>query len=238
MTNWEIFFARSPRSSGIYTLVSLCTGKKYIGSSCNINTRIRSHYRHLVAGRHHNRHMQRHVSKYGIEDIVVFVHEIVKDKAFLIEREQYWIDHIKPEFNAVLQAEKTTLGIKFEDTSKFKSAALARWKNPVALANIMRGRKEAGARKIGKKCPWVKGFKHTQESKAELSTSLAGKKKSPFHCMALSLAHLGVKMPARTAEHQEKLNAAHKGAKRSPESIAKMRASRLAYLERTKNVIS
>jgi len=86
-------------SSGVYQIQSKSNGKRYIGSSINIKRRIKyGHLRELKNGEHWNKYLLKHIHKYGIEDLTFSVLECCS-KEKLIEREQYWIDIIKPEFN-------------------------------------------------------------------------------------------------------------------------------------------
>lgn len=57
-------------TSGIYTITSHKTSKVYVGSSVRTAHRWRVHQRDLRKGVHTNLHLQRHVDKYGLEDLV------------------------------------------------------------------------------------------------------------------------------------------------------------------------
>src|SRR5260370_36049823 len=85
-------------SSGIYRIVCVRTGKFYIGSSTNLPTRRYNHFRVLQRNKHHNRHMQRAWNKYGKDAFVFEVLELALIP-FLLERQQYWLDTLKPGFN-------------------------------------------------------------------------------------------------------------------------------------------
>lgn len=83
---------------GIYKITNLISGKIYIGSSTNIRSRIAHHYSDLKKQRHHNLHLQNSYNKYGR---IAFISEVLEDCTLsnLIEREQYYIDSLKPEYN-------------------------------------------------------------------------------------------------------------------------------------------
>lgn len=53
---------------GIYQIVNLINGHKYIGSSKNLKNRYTSHSSALIANRHENSHLQRAFNKYGINN--------------------------------------------------------------------------------------------------------------------------------------------------------------------------
>lgn len=51
--------------AGIYVITNLINGKKYVGQSVDVPTRIIQHRYHLNAGIHYNDHLQRAWNKYG-----------------------------------------------------------------------------------------------------------------------------------------------------------------------------
>lgn len=82
--------------SGIYKIQSKTTGKIYIGESLNIKKRKIRHFTDLRQGRHTNLYLQRHVNKYGIDDITFDIIEVLpSDKEYLSIREIFWIDFYK-----------------------------------------------------------------------------------------------------------------------------------------------
>ena len=87
------------KSPGIYQIESFINGKIYIGSSIKMSRRvIKQHFARLKNGDHHNTYLQNHVNKYGIKDLWADVIEFCPETD-LIEREQYYIDTLKPAFN-------------------------------------------------------------------------------------------------------------------------------------------
>jgi len=84
--------------SGIYQIANVLTGKCYIGRSLRIVSRWSGHLTQLRRGDHSNPHLQALYNKYGPE---VFVFSILEEVAGerLIEREQHYLDTLKPEYN-------------------------------------------------------------------------------------------------------------------------------------------
>lgn len=81
--------------SGIYKIENIVTGKVYIGQSCNIDERLKSHRRSLLRGSHDNQRLQRAWNKYGESYFVFDVVEIVAANDNLTQKEQYWIDTLR-----------------------------------------------------------------------------------------------------------------------------------------------
>lgn len=105
-------------TSGIYQIESKVNGKIYIGSAVNFLSRRRHHMYKLKRNSHFNQILQNHFNKYGQEDLEFSIIEFCP-KEKLIEREQYWIDKIKPEFN-ICKVAGNTLGIFLREESKQK----------------------------------------------------------------------------------------------------------------------
>lgn len=92
----------NPGTCGIYKITSP-SGKVYVGSSRNIEARWYRHKHDLKAGKHHSPPLQRSHDKYGVDG---FSHEILEvcDVADLINKEQHYIDLLKPEYNVASDA--------------------------------------------------------------------------------------------------------------------------------------
>ena len=83
---------------GIYMIVNLLNNHKYIGSSVNIKRRLEVHRSNLRHNHHDNPHLQNAWNKYGEDNFVFNILErCSKDERF--EREQYYVNSIKPEYN-------------------------------------------------------------------------------------------------------------------------------------------
>lgn len=79
------------KTSGVYAILNKNSGKLYIGSSKDIESRINHHFTCLKASRHRNRYLQRSYN-FNQEDYTWFlVEECKREDRF--SREQYWIDY-------------------------------------------------------------------------------------------------------------------------------------------------
>lgn len=92
--------------TGVYKILNLINGKFYIGSSAlNIYNRWNTHKWHLVRNNHHNKKLQNSWNKYdGIKGFAFIVLEFCEPEK-CIEREQFYIDTLKPALNIRLIAE-------------------------------------------------------------------------------------------------------------------------------------
>ena len=88
--------------AGIYSLTNKTTGKRYIGQTVYLNGRKGDHLLNLRRNQHNNDYLQKAFNKYGEEDFIFEVLEVVpklengaNDKDKLTEREQYWMDYYK-----------------------------------------------------------------------------------------------------------------------------------------------
>lgn len=81
--------------SGVYKITNKITGDFYIGSSCNIKQRWAVH-KCVSAWESRPKKLYKDMAQYGLDN---FLFEIIEETADLKEREQYWIEHLKPSYN-------------------------------------------------------------------------------------------------------------------------------------------
>jgi group I intron endonuclease len=110
--------------SGIYEIVNLVNGKRYVGSACEFQKRWLEHRRDLERGNHHSRALQRAWNKYGGSN---FEFRVVENcsRDLLIVREQAAFDLLKPEYNACKVA-GSSLGYRHTETARQNMAAKQR----------------------------------------------------------------------------------------------------------------
>src|SRR6478609_3140173 len=117
-------------SSGIYSITNVIDGKVYVGSSINVENRVKEHLRCLRLGNHYNHKLQRAWSKHGEES---FVFECVWkcQKQYLLFFEQIMIDGndaVKSGYNLAPKA-GNTLGYKHTDETKKTLSEMKKGKN-------------------------------------------------------------------------------------------------------------
>jgi group I intron endonuclease len=127
-----------PDTSGIYKIECVSNGRIYIGSAVDLRNRFYKHRLAITKNRHHSRHLQNAFNKYGIQNFYFEVVEFVADKTLLIEREQFFIDSLKPEFNSDPKA-GSSLGRKMTDEhkQKLRLANLGKKMTPEARAKAI-----------------------------------------------------------------------------------------------------
>jgi group I intron endonuclease len=107
------------KTSGIYKIINLINNKIYIGSAINFNLRYRKHISDLKNNNHCNKKLQNGWNKHGEGSFDFVIIEQVIDKTKLLEREQYYLDNLKPEYN-ICKIAGNTLGVKVSDETKKK----------------------------------------------------------------------------------------------------------------------
>ena len=104
--------------SGIYKIVNIINNKIYIGSSSiNIFYRWRRHRYYLNKKKHHSFALQNAWNKYGEKNFIFEPIEFISEN-ITIEREQFWIDKLKPQYNISKKAGSTKGCTHTEETKR------------------------------------------------------------------------------------------------------------------------
>lgn len=111
---------------GVYLIRNLVSGRRYVGSSQNVEKRWGVHRSMLSSGRHHSQALQRAWAKRGPD---CFSFELLEEcpEPSLVEREQSWIDKLRPAYNSC-PAAGTTRGTKRspETIERIRQSAIRR----------------------------------------------------------------------------------------------------------------
>lgn len=91
-------FLLNGQKSGIYRISNSIDGRIYIGSSKSLIKRFDLHKKSLVESnkKHHSSHLENFSRKYPDVCFIFEVIEIVEDLSLLLEREQHYLDTLKP----------------------------------------------------------------------------------------------------------------------------------------------
>lgn len=92
---------------GVYVITNKINGHTYVGSSTNIKERWRIHVSELSKNKHHSLYLQRAWNKYGEEFFEFSIIEYC-ETSLLMQREQFYMNTLKPEYNIVKIAGRTT----------------------------------------------------------------------------------------------------------------------------------
>lgn len=83
--------------SGVYSITNNVTGELYIGSSKDIKKRWYSHRSPSAWKKQPNLKLYQDMAQYGRDN---FIFEVIEETTNLREREQYWIEQLKPSYNS------------------------------------------------------------------------------------------------------------------------------------------
>jgi len=208
-----------PSVSGIYAIVHLATGRRYVGSAVNIRRRVARHASALRAGKHWSRHLQAAWNRYSEKAFSFIVIELC-GPGDLIRFEQHHID-LRSEFNLAKVA-GNTIGVKA--TPEMIAKLRARTWDAAGRANI------SAATKRGMNAPGVRekiraaliGIPLSAEHRAKISYGNKGKTISPEQRAKISTSR-------RTSAKVAEANRARIGIPLTTEHRAKISAARLGY---------
>lgn len=117
---------------GIYCIMHIPSGKRYIGKSVNIEARLKTHKSSLTSPVRHpnlgNRHLWSAVQKYGWDEFEKTLVECFDqvDERLIADRELYWIDFYNTtnrDFGYNLRRDSSTKMIVHEETRRRLSIA-------------------------------------------------------------------------------------------------------------------
>ena len=171
---------------GIYQIRNLENGKRYIGSAMSFRHRRRRHFGDLCRGDHHNRYLQNAWNLYGEKAFAFEVLEYVIDPEQLIEREQYYLDTLKPEYNICSIAESPLGTKRTEETRRKMSEAQKGRKHTKEtrrrISEAQRGKalSEEHKQKLSRARQGKTWGTHTEETKQKIGEARRGQKRAPF----------------------------------------------------------
>lgn len=147
--------------SGIYKISNPLNNKIYIGSSININRRWERHKNTLKRGVHPNIHLQRSFDKL-IKVNENFIYELLElcDVNILIQKEQFYIDTLNPEYN-IAKVANSSKGIVRRKSTKEK------------IKNSLLGTKQS-KETVNKRKLALIGQTRTKEQRATMAISKLG----------------------------------------------------------------
>lgn len=200
---------------GVYRIQNIRNGKFYIGSTnINFNRRWQQHINQLNGNKHYNRYLSNAWTKYGEESFIFGIIEYCEEGSVL-EREQFYIDTLKPQYNLSPTA-GSCKGIKHEPYSEERKQQ---------ISNTLKKGFTSGRIKHP-----MQGLKHNRESKSKMSSSKQGnsiRKENPTY---IDILQIDIATNKVIAQHLNAGNAAEAiGLSRKPNGSKIIRACRETY---------
>jgi len=167
------------KNSTIYKIESKLKPERcYIGSAVDVQQRWRCHLHLLRKNKHDNNKLQNHYNKYGELDLVFIIIEPCFPQ-FLIIREQFYIDTLKPWFN-IAKIAGSQLGFKHsEETIRNNSLAKIGNKNMLGKHHSKESNEKNRQSHLGKKLLF-KRKRLSEDDRKKMSENKLGKKRKPF----------------------------------------------------------
>jgi group I intron endonuclease len=166
---------------GVYKIIHLDKPELcYIGSAtmqgkniarCGFYIRWLRHFQDFKKGTHHSNYLQRVVNKYGINNLRFIILEVCESVEESLEKEQYYLDILNPEYNACKIATNSS-GFKHSKITKLKMSTSRKGKKKVPMSLQ---RRQAIAERMKKA---DNSHLHTLESIRKRSEKLRGKKRA------------------------------------------------------------
>lgn len=163
-TQKESILNDNKSKAGVYCWTHLESGKKYVGSSIDLYRRFMQYYNiKYITRAAESSLICRALLKYGYSSFKLEILEYC-DPSTIIEREQYYIDLLKPEYN-ILQVAGSLFGYKHTPESLEKMREIALNRSDETKAKL----REAA---LGKT------YNHTEETKIKLRDAALGRNHS------------------------------------------------------------
>lgn len=207
-------------SIGVYKILNIVNNKFYIGSSSkSIENRWNIHRWHLRLNNHHNSKLQNSWNKYGEQVFEFSILELCL-KENCIEREQYFIDSLKPKLNIRKKAE-SQIGLKRSKESLLR------------MSKAKKGQKYSEQARINMSLS-RKGKKHTKQWNINIGLGQKGKIINLKTRLAVADSN---RKRVWTDEARKKISISSSKQKLSKEHIEAIRKSRLNYWDNKRNLI-
>lgn len=147
----------------VYKIYNKINRKIYIGSSINIKKRFSDHKNKLKKNKHHNNHLQNAWNKYGNRNFEFKIIEIC-DKTLRLQKEQFYLDNINPEYNIALSSSAPMEGRKHSK----KTIRIFKNRDMTYLIKIAKKRKWTKAQRLAR-AKLRKGYRHSEKTKKKMS---------------------------------------------------------------------
>jgi group I intron endonuclease len=122
----KLILSSLKNKSGIYCWINKVSGNFYIGSATTLNSRMSSYFSPYFLNSNKTRNLPLSLAfkKLGYNQFALIILELCDNPDKLIEREQFWIDTLSPQYN-ILEIANSRLGQKHTEVSKAKIKKIA-----------------------------------------------------------------------------------------------------------------
>lgn len=226
--------------SGIYCIENKINGKKYIGQAKDIKDRWSRHKTDLKENVHVNSFLQNSWNKYGEENFIFYIIEIILPKEERNNKEIYYIEHFDTLYPRGLNLNAGGKCANHSEKTKRKLSEINTGsKNP----HYGKHRSEETKRKISEakkgkylgRSPWNKGIPCSEIAKEKLSLINKGKKLSEKTKERIGIASFGRN---HTEETKRKLSEINTGKKHTEETKQKISDAKKNISEETRKKMS
>jgi group I intron endonuclease len=152
--------------AGVYALICKVTNRFYIGSSVYLGARLLDYMQPAYLAQLVNRPILKALRKYGVNNWIFIVLETCQ-ASVVLEREQYWLDLLEPEYNLSPTAGSTLgVAVSVEARAKLRAAHLGKTHSLEACLLMSETRRGSNNPMFGKTI--------SSEAKIQLSLALKG----------------------------------------------------------------
>jgi len=187
----KVILKNNNNKSGVYRWINLVNGKSYVGSSVNLGYRLKQYYSVSYLNRKKSASsISRALVKYGHSNFKLEILEYCEaDRLIILEREQHYINLLKPEYN-ILKIAGSPLGYKHteESLAKMRNRKLSKEHLDIVLTRILSDDHKAAVKKARTNSihsadarAKMRNFIHSEETKAKLSQRLTNYNLSKGH---------------------------------------------------------
>lgn len=205
---------------GIYSIINLINGKRYVGQSIRIESRINYHFTNLRKGKHFIPHLQSSYNIYGESNFSYEILEEVSDADKLDSREIYWIRY----YDTLNPKHGYNRAVGGGGSASHHVSELTRKKIAIGVSKARKGKpgtKHTDDYKL-RMSLIMKGRKFSDDTKRKMSESAKSKVLSETTRKKLSEKLSGSNNPMYNVKHsldsRMKMSESHKGLLRSDDS--------------------
>jgi group I intron endonuclease len=184
----DLIMKENKRKCGVYRWVHISSGKSYIGSSINLYIRFSQYYNYNhISNNKANMSIYKALLKYGYAEFRLEILEICSTD-ILIEREQFYMDEFKPEYN-VLKIAGSSKGHRHSEATKELMSRLAKGRK-FTPETILKMKDRIVSEEVKRKISAKSTGRHvSSETRGLISKAIKGIKRSESTLLKMALVN-------------------------------------------------